>query len=347
LSYQISWSADVQRQLPGNFVVTLGYSGNLGRDLLTRVNLNQLPDADLALGSQLLQLVPNPFYGVITDPTSPLSLPTVQEGQLLRPFPQFLNVTQVQSSLGQSQYNAMQLTVERRFSSGLGTVFAYTLSKMMDDVDDVTAAVNFGSTFQDLYCPKCDWSVSPQDITNVFRWTTRYDLPIGPGHVHLAHGILSDLLGGWGVAAFAQWDTGTPVILTAPNTSNSFGGGVTMRPNVTGISPVINNSNLTNGGLYFNPAAFVEAPPFTFGNAPRALSDVRNPGTRNVDMLLEKTIRTSASRALAIRLEAFNVLNYVQLAGPVTNVASPSFGHIFFSQVNTPRQVQFGARYSF
>ncbi len=59
LSYQVSWSADVQRQLPGNFVVTAGYAGNLGRDLLTRVNLNQLPDADLALGTQLQQVVVN------------------------------------------------------------------------------------------------------------------------------------------------------------------------------------------------------------------------------------------------------------------------------------------------
>ena len=70
VSYQIGWSADVQRELPGNFVVTAGYSGNLGRNLLTRVNLNQIPDEALALGSQLLQLVPNPFFGVITDPTS-------------------------------------------------------------------------------------------------------------------------------------------------------------------------------------------------------------------------------------------------------------------------------------
>jgi len=102
----------------------------------------------------------------------------------------------------------------------------------MDNVSDITAAVNFGNTFQKHPLFDGDWSVSPQDITHVFRWTTRYDLPLGPGHTHLSTGVLSQVLGGWGVAAFASWDTGTPVRLTSPNNSNSFGGGVNMRPNL-------------------------------------------------------------------------------------------------------------------
>jgi hypothetical protein len=347
LSSQVSWSADVQRQLPGNFVVTAGYSGNVGHNLLTRVNLNQLPDAELARGSQLLSLVPNPFFGVITDPTSPLSRATVQLGQPLRSFPQFLDVTQVQSSLGESRYNAMQLTVERRFSGGLGTVFAYTLSRMEDNVSDVTAALNFGNTFQNLHCFDCDWSISPQDITHVFRWTTRYDVPAGRGRRFLTSGPLADILGGWGVAALATWDTGTPIRVTSPNDSNSFGGGVNMRPNLTGISPVLDDSNLTNGGLYFDPTAFSRTPPFTFGNAPRTIGDVRNPGGRNLDLLIEKRFGLGGSRSFDIRLKAFNALNFVQLGGPVTDITSSSFGHIFFTQVNTPRQIQLGGRVSF
>ena len=78
ISYMNNWSFDVQRQLPWKFVVTAGYAGNSGVHLQTPVDFNQLPTADLALGNQLLTVVKNPFYGIITDPSSTLSLPTVQ-----------------------------------------------------------------------------------------------------------------------------------------------------------------------------------------------------------------------------------------------------------------------------
>jgi hypothetical protein len=310
ISYQVSWSAAVQRQLPANFVVTAGYAGNVGRNLQSRVNLNQLPDDDLALGTQLQQLVPNPFFGVITDPTSPLSRATVQRGQLLRPFPQFLNMVISQDPVGHSEYHAMQLTIERRFSRGLGTVFAYALSRMRDNVSDVTAAVNFGDTFQNVNCMKCSWSISPQDITHVFRWTGRYDLPLGRGHRYASSGVSAAVLGGWGIAAFASWDTGTAIRLTSPNNSNSFTGSANLLPTVTGVSPVINDRTLTDGGLYFNPAAYVQTPPFTFGNATRTIGEIRNPGARNVDMLVEKTIATGNRTTLSIRLEAFKRVEF-------------------------------------
>ena len=71
----------------------IGYTGTQGRKLLYGydVQLNQLPDQYLSLGSTLLEQVPNPFYGVIT--SGSLSGPTVQRGQLLRPYPQFTGVT--------------------------------------------------------------------------------------------------------------------------------------------------------------------------------------------------------------------------------------------------------------
>ena len=347
VSYQVSWSADVQRELADNFVLTVGYSGNLGKNLLTRVNLNQIPDEALALGSRLLETVPNPFFGVITDSTSTLSRATVQRGQLLRPLPQFLDVLQSQSALGDSRYHAMQLTVERRFSRNIGTVFAYTLSQMHDNVSDVTAAVNFGNTFQNLHCFDCDWSISPQDIPHVFRWTVRYDLPFGPSQRYLRSGVLSKVFGDWGVAALATWDSGTPIRVTSPNDSASFGGGVNMRPNITGESPVVEDREITDGGLYFNPAAYSRTPPFTFGNATRTIGEIRNPGGRNLDLLLEKRIATGGNTDLSIRLEAFNALNYVQYGGPGTNIALATFGRIFFTQVNTPRQIQLGARFTF
>ncbi len=86
--------------MPFNLVVTAAYVGNVGVHLYTPIQYNQIPDSDLALGSKLISVVANPFYGVITDPSSTLSPATVQYGQLLRPFPQFLNVKASMSARG-------------------------------------------------------------------------------------------------------------------------------------------------------------------------------------------------------------------------------------------------------
>lgn len=120
-----------------------------------------------------------------------------------------------------------------------------------------------------------------------------------------------------------------------------------MRPNLTGVSPVIDDRDLTDGGRYFNPAAFSRTPAFTFGNAPRTIPVLRNPGGRNVDLLVEKRFLTGGATSLDLRLEVFNAFNWVQYAGPGNNITSANFGRIFFQQLDTPRQVQLGARFSF
>lgn len=348
ISYQVNWSADIQRELPGSIVLTVGYSGNVGRNLLSPVNLNQIPDSALAQGTQLLQQVPNPFFGVITDPTSILSRPTVQAGQLLRAYPQFQNVTAALSSVGRSRYDALQLTLDRRFSNGLGMVFAYTKSRTTDNVGEVGLWAGDATGFQNNNCFECDRSISLQDVPDVLRWSVRYDFPFGPGHGRLERGPLAQVIGGWAVASFVQWDNGTPLRLSSPNDSNSFGGGTNMRPTLTGESPELNNRGpLTDGALYFNTAAFSRTLPFAFGNAPRALEALRNPGARNVDLLVEKRVGLPGRSSIDLRVEVFNLFNFVQYAGPGTNIVAADFGRVFLRQVNIPRQIQLGARVSF
>ncbi|WP_446743089.1 carboxypeptidase regulatory-like domain-containing protein [Silvibacterium acidisoli] len=343
ISYSEQWSLDIQRQLPDNFVVTLGYVGNNGRHLYQAVNYNQLPDADLKMGSSLLATVSNPFHGVITDATSSLSLPTVQAGQLLRPHPQFLNMTAT-SGIGASSYNALQLSVEHRFSHGLALLAAYTFSTMFDNVGDylTTAAL------QDNNCPQCDRSISSQDLTHVIRISGQYELPIGHGKAWLNHGVASNVFGGFTVGSFYTYDSGLPVTLSSPNFCNCFGGGTSMRPTLTGksIAPP-GGRQIKNGGLYFNPAAFTTTAPYTFGNASRYLSDVRAPGTNNFDMLAARRFPLHDQLGLDFRAEFFNAFNRVQFAGPNTSISSSSFGEIFLTQANTAREIQASLRLSF
>ena len=103
---------------------------------------------------------------------------------------------------------------------------------------------------------------------------------------------------------------------------------------------------MVNGGLYFNPAAFVATPSFQFGNAPRYLG-VRAPGTFNWDMMINRQTRLTESAALDFRVEFFNAFNNVQFAGPNANISSSSFGQIFLNQANTPRQIQASLRVKF
>jgi hypothetical protein len=348
IPYQANWSFDIQRQLPFKLVVTAGYVGNVGVHLYTPVNVNQIPDADLALGSKLISVVANPFYGVIADPTSTLSLATVQYGQLLRPYPEFLNVKAINVGAGHSSYDAGVLTVEKRFAQGLELLLGYTRSKAIDNLGEQTSVAGSMSGFQDNYCFNCDRSLSDQNEPYSLRLAVRYELPVGPGKAILTHGLAARAFGGWSIGAFYTLDAGRPLALTSPNNTNSFGGGTGERPDATGISAALpGGPQFCNNCAYFNTAAFTETPTYAFGNVSRYLPNVNNPTSWNVDTLIEKSGQIREGVRLMFRAELFNALNTVDYSGPTTSITSSTFGKITLSQANTPRQVQFSLRLKF
>ncbi len=348
LPYQSQWSLDVQRQLPWSLVVNAGYAGSAAVALPSSVNYNQLPAEMLSQGSTLAQTVANPFFGVITDSTSPLSQATVQRGQLLRPHPQFLNMSANQVPSGHSSYHALQLKVERRFSQGLAVLFAYTHSKEMDNTSELGSFLGPAPGYNNNYCFSCDRSLSYQHIPDVLRASYRYELPFGVGKPRLNKGVMARILGGWAVAGFISVDNGNPVTVTSPaDFFTYFGGGNGQRPTATGQSAHLDSRQYVNGAAYFNAAAFTRTAPYTFGNVSRSLPDVRNPGNVNWDTLIEKRFSITERVALDFRTELFNALNQVIFGGPVTSFTSADFGKIRLNQVNTPRQIQFGLRLSF
>jgi hypothetical protein len=346
--YQANWSFDVQRQLPFHMVVTAAYVGNAGVHLYSNIQLNQIPDADLSLASKLISVVPNPFYGVITDPSSTLSLATTTYNQLLRPFPQFLNVKALNVGIGHSDYEAGQLTVEKRFAQGLELLFGYTRSKAIDNVGEQTSVAGTMNTPQDDYCYSCERALSDQNQPYSARLAFRYDLPIGPGKPLLNNGLASKIIGGWVIGAFYTLDAGRPLAVSSTNNSNSLGGGSGERPNATGFSAALpGGPQFCNNCAYFNAAAFVQTPSYAFGNVSRYLGDVNNPTAWNVDALMEKNWTIHERVRLMFRAEMFNALNTVDFSGPTTSVTSSTFGKITLSQANTPRQVQFSLRVKF
>ncbi|HEX4169071.1 MAG TPA: TonB-dependent receptor, partial [Bryobacteraceae bacterium] len=117
--YAQQWNADIQRQLGNGFLIDVAYGGAKGTHLpIDSPSIDQVPDQYLSLGTALQNSVPNPFFGKITTPGSSLSAATVQEGQLLRPFPQYNGLNYAGQGIGNSTYESLQVKAEKRFSGG-------------------------------------------------------------------------------------------------------------------------------------------------------------------------------------------------------------------------------------
>ncbi len=351
IPYQENWSFDIQRTLPGAFVVTAAYAGNEGAHLMVNEQLNQLPVSDEALGSGLLTLVPNPLYGLI-DTASSINTPTVKNSQLLRPHPQFQNVEGNNIGAGHSTYHAAQLTVEHRTKFGLAETFAYTWSKAIDNVGEMTSVAGTMGAVTNTYCVSCDRSRSDQNEPFVIRWSTRYELPFGSAKPLLNQGFIKHIVGGWAVSAVYSYDAGRPIAVSYTNVSDLDSSSTLSRPNsVPGVSdkaPGGPKISLSGTGVYFNKAAFAATPTYSFGTAPRYLPDVNYPTAWDLDSMIEKSTRLSERYALSFRAEAFNTLNNVTFGGPTTSFTSSTFGEeATLSQQNTPRNIQLSLRLSF
>jgi hypothetical protein len=285
---------------------------------------------------------------VITDPTSTISTKTVTYEQLLRPFPQFTGVEQLNSGVGHSTYNAGQLTVEHREKNGLSLVFAYTFSKALDNVGEMTSVAGTYAGFQNIHCPSCDKSRSDQNEAHVVRWSTRYELPFGNQKAFLNRGFISRIVGGWALSGIYSLDTGRPLTVSATNYSYSYSGGG-FRPNTTGVpDKEPGGAQIKLNGQYFNAAAFTQPANYTFGTASRHLADIDSPTAWNLDAMIEKNAHLTEAYVVSFRAEAFNALNNVTFSGPTTSVSSATFGQMAtLSQSNTPRNVQVSVRFTF
>ncbi len=152
-----------------------------------------------------------------------------------------------------------------------------------------------------------------------------YNLPFGRGQDFGSNWSrpLDALLGGWQINGITTQQTGFPLSPSTQNTSNS--GSNVLRPNLTGVSPVVSGSIKSRLNGYLNSAAFSQPAPFTFGNAPRTLSNVRGPGTHNIDFSLFKNFHATDRVNVEFRGEAFNLLNQVVFGTPNTTLSSGQF----------------------
>ncbi|MGI8740957.1 MAG: hypothetical protein ACR2NN_00015 [Bryobacteraceae bacterium] len=348
----------MQHEFRGGILGDLNYVGTKGTHLYFGggTSLNYLgASVESATPDQITQLntfVPNPFYGIITNPNSSLSAPTVAYNQLLRPYPEFTGFSGNDPPVGNSIYHALQLRVEKRFSKGLQVLGTYVWSKSIDDSSvscNCTRFLGGGTSLQDPNRRYLERSVSGYDIAHVFQFSYVYQFPLGKGQKWGSNwnGFVDAVLGGWQTNGLWRFDDGMPIALSV-STSRALPTYGSQRPNLAQTLTRNNGANWLN--QYFaDPQAAVTPPPFTLGNAPREIDTVRIPGTATTALSLFKQFHLTALREgslLEFRAEAFNALNHPQFGRPNTTVGSAAFGRVT-SQANTPRQVQLGLKLYF
>ena len=348
-----SWNFSIQRELPSHSVLEVNYTGSRGTHLLMPdTSMNRLDPTFWGLGrTRLNALVENPFHGVITDPRSLLSAPTVPLHRLLRNMPHFTGVGRSDSEPGRgnSHYHAVQFRWEKRFSRGFTALAHYTIAKMIDDISHSAGNLNWlggGTNIQDFNNLRNERSLSTHDIPQRLVISFSYQLPIGSGKALGTNmGRLANaLVGGWEVSGLMTFQSGVPLNVTQ-------NGGVlwdaSQRPHLIG-DPSMPGNVVSRLNGYFNVDAFQRPENDIIGSAPRTLSNYRAPGLRNADIAFFKQFQIDEHKRGEFRFETFNSTNTPAFGIPNTSFESQNFGIINGLMSGTSaRQVQLGFKFYF
>jgi hypothetical protein len=241
------------------------------------------------------------------------------------------------------------LSVQRRAQHGLQIMGAYTFGKILDaGVQGVADLSAFGTgtsaSPQNPFNPRADYSVDTIDVTHRATISALYDLPFGKGKWLLTSPKTDRIVGGWQYNAIITMESGRPIGITGA--SNQLAGRPNWNPNVSVKVAHASRSTLykTHQLMWFNPQAFVNPPDYTYGNVPRRLPNLRNPGTGNIDMSLFKTTHITERMAFEFRIEAYNALNHPNLpgAGSSFSAGAPAVPTLPYAEGGTNTSTSFG-----
>ena len=327
------YNANVQQEVWGRAVVTVGYAGSRGKHLLRSgdVNLAQ-PTGTTADG--------RPFIAAAT-PRINAAFSTIE----------------LKSSDGDSWYNALIFEVRRRWSGGLSLQSSYTLSKSEDTTQASTFfsdATNGTTSALPEFVP--DYNRGPSDFDTRHNWVLNFTVAL-PGRG--LPGAAGAILGGWNLSGIWTMRSGNPLtVFVTTNRSRSQwnpsrGPGIGQdRPDYApGYGP--DNAVLGRPEQWFDPAAFALQPAGTFGNTGRG--DFTGPNLRTFDAALSKSVPWARlGGRVEVRLEAFNLLNRTNFGVPELRAFSgtegqpplATFGRIS-NTVTSSRQIQVGVKVVF
>jgi hypothetical protein len=393
----IQYSLDLQRQLPYNFAASIGYIGHKATRLRSDFGrLNALPIDALRLGAELLGRNINALDATDRTYAASVGFPLPANGdavfqgfngtvaQALRPFPQYRNINNILESQGTSDYNALQLKLDRRFSRGIQFGASYTFSKLITDAsEDVLGGGRVNSILQFPNDRGAQRTVSPNNPTHVFVVNYLLELPFGKGRRFLNRGgIVDKLVGGFQLSGIQRYQSGLPLPFFTSQSSargflDLFGVGGNLRLNLTGQPIFLQGGRdtiiirgQTPGVQVLNPAAFAAPQSFStnapvgseayrafyanpqrfFGTAPAFLPNVRGDKFSSENISLLKKTRITETTTFEVGAEAFNIFNRTRFFFPTTDLSNGNFGFQSFiddEDIYSPRVIQLRVRLVF
>jgi hypothetical protein len=320
-TYTQQWNLTVQKKLPGNMYLDVGYVGSKGTNLTLAFD-----------GNRPIQVV--------------TPGPTVAPLASRRPLQGFSAISTAKA-IGNSSYHSLQTKLERRVARGLSLLASYTWAKNLSNADISTVG---GGTMlggiQNYFNLQGERSPSVFDIRHRLSIAAIYDLPI---FNKASNSAVRALLGGWQLGAIITEQTGFSSFLSG--VGDTTGTGVNSRPTVVPGQKAELDRGERSRERWFNTSAFMQTPLGQFGNAARQA--IHLPGLNQVDASATKNFRIRERNNFQFRAEFFNFINHVNLGSPGLSVQAPNtFGRITTSSQgagvsNDGRVVQFALKYQF
>jgi hypothetical protein len=357
-----NWSIEIQHELAKDLLLDVGYVGTHGTHLHSNYDAyNSMSPSYFGLGSLLSQSVTSPQAVAAGIKLPYASFPTGSTvAQSLTPFPQYFgfNTDGTLENLGQSTFNALEASLQRRFQSGLNLMASYTWSKILTDADDALpyfATLHGGGSAQDPFNLKGEKTYSNQDVPQMFVISYVYELPVGKGKKFLNKGgIVDKLVGGWEVSGIQRYQSGQPVSFCCATGVPGFSGSIRfsqiLGQSIFSDKYLSGNFNPLTDSI-FNKAAFLDpnAPAriaagggYQFGTMARTLGAVRMKNFDNEDFNILKRVTLKENLKLEFKASAINAFNRHVFDRPGdTNANDPNFGILNTNAtLETPRRIQ-------
>lgn len=360
--YMQHWSLDVQHQLGKKTLVTVGYFGSKGTNLIGVTELNEVPPGK-ALSSQCA--VNTAYYAQTPAPTLVQCQPTgyafrnsatttgnpngaaldVLILDQIRPYKGYRSIAIIQPRYN-SNYHSLQVSGQQRLSGASQVNLAYTFAKNLTDNQ-----TDRSTSPQNTYNTKLEYGRATLDRRHVFTVNYVYELP----WFDKQRGFVGKVLGGIQLSGIGTYQTGLPFTVTTSNLDYAGLGLINTNPAARPNLLCDPNENAPHTDVeWFNTSCFEKNPAATLGlqntvgTAPRGV--VFGPRTFRIDFTASKSIRLGETMRLQLRGEVFNILNTTNFRGfsslnVTTATGLGGFGSI--GSVRDPRTMQFAAKFSF
>jgi hypothetical protein len=363
----------VEYELPHQVVVTVGYVGSRGLFLpfssvdLDALSLGTIEKYNYSLCVDTSQpscvYVPNKWAPILPPTNANYGAATVPLWVALQAYPQFGTGSYGGGGVivngypaGDSEYSSLQTKLQKRLTNHFTTLATFTWGKII--TDDGNPPLGFVGTHngaaQDWRNLNLEHSISPQDVKYQFSGEVSYDLPVGKGRGINLSGVSNAVLGGWTTNAILYLSTGVPI--ASPGSGVPIGY-FNQRADLT-CNPAKGAPHTV--AVWFSDSCFAvpgtenggTANPFIPGTAPAYLDHVRTRGARDLDLSIYKSFNFGETKALRFDVSSYNISNTPQYGYPsVPSVIGATQQNLPFglitNTINTPRQFQFGARFTF